>query len=308
MTNTISYPIARDENGQWINIDSAHHKGKYHCPECNSPFIVRLGAVRRHHFAHKPGFSTVCTGESGFHHLAKHLLAYYFEQKRLLPLLSKCPNCARMLGETKKIVKVEVEKGYSDYRPDVRLFLEGEIVIDCEVVFRNPLGDKLAAYRENGANLLVWTIEDQVIEVPHQIQYFWDDTAEDTLWHILHTVKDKLLLFTSLTPYEHDCSPYGVAYIVEADCWKGHSKTKVALLSSWFPMWDDPGRLGSVWCGYSEGEISYYLQGEISGVSNSQLTLSDCRGLRYRYVTGAAGDIVAEELEYECTDWSSNIT
>lgn len=55
-------------------------------------------------------------------------------------------------------------------------------------------------------------------------------------------------------------------------------------------------------------EISFYMTGEISGVSNSRLTLSDCRGLRYRYVTGAAGDIVAEELEGESTNWSSNIT
>jgi len=174
MTNTISYPTAKDENGHWVNIDSAHHRGKYYCPECDSPFIVRLGTVRRHHFAHKPGSTVVCTGESGFHHLAKHMLAYHFEQKKLISLLSKCPDCARVLGETKKIIKVEVEKGQSDYRPDVRLILEDDLVIDCEVVFRNPLGDKLTAYREKGANLLVWEIEGQVNEVPHQIQYSWE--------------------------------------------------------------------------------------------------------------------------------------
>jgi len=258
MSASVSYPIAKDESGRWVNIDEAQRGGNYFCPECDSPFVVRLGTVRRHHFAHKPGYTGVCTGESGFHHLAKYMLAYHFEQEGQIPLLAKCPDCTRVLEEIRKIVKVEVEKGQSDYRPDVRLILEDGLVIDCEVVFRNPLGDKLTAYREKGANLLVWEIEGQVDEVPHQIQYSWEYASEDTLWNILRRVKNKLLLFTSLTPYEHECSPYGVAYIVEANCWKCHRKTKVVLLSSWFPMWDDPDKLGSVWCGYSESEISYY--------------------------------------------------
>lgn len=73
---------------------------------------------------------------------------------------------------------MEVEKGQDDYRPDVRLLLEDDITIDCEVIYKNPLGEKLNTYRENQSNLLIWIIEGQVGNVPPLIQYKWSELLE----------------------------------------------------------------------------------------------------------------------------------
>ena len=258
MASSVSYPIAKDENGRWVNISEAQRGDDYFCPECSSPFVVKLGSIRAHHFSHRPGYSGVCVGESGYYHLAKHLLAYHYERERQIPLLAKCPTCARVFGENKKIIKIEVEKGSSDYRPDVRLILEGNVVIDCEVVFKNPLGDKFSRYREKRTNLLIWEITGQVHKVPPIIQYYWEEDSEYSYFYKEHKFRDKLLLLASPIPPQHVCTPHGVAYIFEVICWKCNRKTKVALISSWFPLWGDSDKLSSGVFPYDGGSIDHY--------------------------------------------------
>lgn len=70
----VTYPIAKDEEDRWVEIKNAQAGGKYFCPECRSRFIPRLGEIRAHHFAHHPGYTGVCTGESGYHSLASFLV------------------------------------------------------------------------------------------------------------------------------------------------------------------------------------------------------------------------------------------
>ena len=55
-------------------------------------------------------------------------------------------------------------------------------------------------------------------------------------------------------------------------------------------------------------KLPFGLSGEIDGVSNSQLSLSNCIAYRYRPRTGGANDIVAEEGRGEALSWWSNIT
>lgn len=55
-------------------------------------------------------------------------------------------------------------------------------------------------------------------------------------------------------------------------------------------------------------EIHFNLTGEITGVSGSAITLSDCLIYNYGPKTGTANDIVSEEARGEALDWSSNIT
>ena len=55
-------------------------------------------------------------------------------------------------------------------------------------------------------------------------------------------------------------------------------------------------------------ETQFNLSGEISGVSNSQILLSDCLAYRYRPVYGAPNDKVGEEITGEATGWESTIT
>ena len=249
MTSSVSYPIAKTFNGQWVHINDAKHGYSYYCPECESPFIARLGKIKTHHFAHKPNYVGVCTGESGYHSLAKHLLAYHYEQEGQIPLISKCTICGRNFSGKKKIINVEVEKGQNDYRPDVRLLLEDNITIDCEVIYKNPLGEKLNVYREKNSNLLIWFILGRVDKVPPFIQYKW---LEAPAYNYLLSEKEKeerLLLLASSPPPKHVCSPYGIAYVIKVECYKCHRQTNVAILSLWYPMWgktlDSGGYFGS---------------------------------------------------------------
>ena len=325
MNSSISYPIAKDENNQWVEIDSAQPKGTYFCPECESPFIVRLGNIRKHHFAHKSGYSDVCTGESGYHFLAKHLLAFYFDKEKTLPMLSRCPKCSRVLGEKKHIIKVEVEKGVNEYRPDVRLTLEGNITVDCEVVFRNPLGDKIASYRENKGNLLIWQIDTSVEKVPPVIQYSWERVSGDALTHILRNVKDNLLFFTPLTSFKHNCSPYGKAEISEGKCWRCGKTTKVASITFWYPRWDRNEKYDDFeqydghesWIGFNEIPVGFWqtlnrkygtsLSSDYSNTTRSYYLMNHCSHCKAKI-----GDFFLHEyyenmkkvtVEFTLTDW-----
>lgn len=257
MTKSISYPIAKTLDGQWVHIDIAKHGNNYYCPECESPFVARLGSIKIHHFAHKPNYTGVCTGESGYHSLAKHLLAYHYEKEGQIPLISKCTTCGRNYSGLKKVIKVEVEKGQDDYRPDIRLLLEGEITIDCEVVYKNPLGDKLNIYKERKPNLLIWSIRGQVDKVPPLIQYSWPEIQQDKYLLNEKGETDKLLLLASSPPPKHVCSPYGIAYVVKVDCYKCHRETKVAILSSWYPIWGESAHPGGT-MGFGNNDISYH--------------------------------------------------
>jgi hypothetical protein len=143
------------------------------------------------------------------------LLAYHFKEKGLITLSSKCPTCSREFSEEKRIIDIQVEKGSDDSRPDVKLLLEEGITIDCEVVYKNPLDDKLTLYMQRKANLLVWEISNEVNEVPNTTQRFWEEIDE---WHYEykeHYFKNKLLLLASPNTPKHTCSPYGVAYVSE---------------------------------------------------------------------------------------------
>ena len=254
MSKTVSYPIAKTSNGQWVHIDDAKRGSSYYCPECKSPFIARLGSIKTHHFAHKPNYTGECTGESGYHSLAKHMLAYYFEQEKQIPLISECIRCGRRFSGIKKVLKVEVEKGQADYRPDARLYIEDGIIINCEIVYRHPLGEKLNTYKEKNANVLIWIITGEVDNVPHFIQYQWAEDADSLLDE--RRKGERLILIGSTPPPSHRCTPYGIAYLVTMDCYKCHRKTKVALLSSWYPMWGDMQDSGGWLCG--EDNISFH--------------------------------------------------
>ena len=268
MTNSVSYPIAKTFDGQWVHINDAKHGYSYYCPECESPFIARLGSIKTHHFAHKPNYAGVCTGESGYHSLAKHLLAYHYEQEGQIPLISECTICGRNFSGKKKVIKVEVEKGQDDYRPDVRLLLEDDITIDCEVVYKNPLGGKLNIYREKEANLLIWFITGQVEKVPPVIQYSWLETSADDYPLNEKGNEQQLLLLASSPPPKHVCSPYGIAYVLKVDCYKCHRETKVAVILSWYPTWGDA--LGSGGCFGTEGyDISYHSYLSYNAVPSS---------------------------------------
>ncbi len=227
----VSYPIARDVAGNWVSIEDVEKHTGYRCPECEAPFVARLGRIKTHHFAHRSGYTGVCTGESGYHHLAKHLLAHHFDEQEFILLLTKCPTCAKVIETKQLIAKTEVEKGDGEHRPDVRLHLKDGTVIECEVVFKNPLGGKFDGYLHRQASLIVWRMAGPVDRVPPSVHYYWDDADEyASLWNSAHFTNRLLVLASPPSP-KHRCTPHCTAYLFQADCWKcGDSESCSDLL------------------------------------------------------------------------------
>lgn len=266
MAISIQYPIAKDREGQWVNISEAIRSSEYFCPECDSPFVARLGTVKKHHFAHRPGYSGECTGESGYHHLAKHLLAYQFEREDTFPLIYKCPMCKRTIEKKKRIISIQVEKGDQAHRPDVRLLLDGNEIINCEVVYKNPLGDKLKMYQEQKANLLIWEIVGVTDGVPPLIQYDWEEAEKNGFLDYRAKPSKYLILFASPMIDNHPCHPFGTAYVFNADCWKCGQKTKAALISSWYPMWGAVSKQESGYISHEGRQMTFYTNISLSSI------------------------------------------
>jgi len=52
-----------------------------------------------------------------------------------------------------------------------------------------------------------------------------------------------------------------------------------------------------------DGKLAFELSGEISGIANSTLVLSNCKGNSWGLITGDANAIVGEELAGEAVSW-----
>ena len=52
-------------------------------------------------------------------------------------------------------------------------------------------------------------------------------------------------------------------------------------------------------------DLPFELSEEVSGVSNTKLSISNCEAYRYRYVTGGVNEIIAEEISGEGVQWDN---
>lgn len=52
-------------------------------------------------------------------------------------------------------------------------------------------------------------------------------------------------------------------------------------------------------------KLPFELSGEINGVANSKLSLSNCKANAYRWITGDANTIVGEEVSGEAPSWTN---
>ncbi len=76
----------------------------------------------------------------------------------------------------------------------------------------------------------------------------------------------------------------------------------------WFMADDDKDLFYDLaWGGPDQTPIAFGLSGEINGVANSQLSLSNCIAYKYKPRWGSANDLVAEEISGEATSWTSTI-
>jgi len=158
----ILWPIAKNSEGDYVPIREALRGTEYFCPECNSKMIARLGTIRQHHFGHYSNNSECC-GESGYHFLAKHILAYWFQTQHKIVIKAQCHTCRKKYNVVGNVSDVIVERGETDYRPDVQVIFESGAVINCEVIYKNTLSvDKIKKYKELQTPLLIWKIDKDV--------------------------------------------------------------------------------------------------------------------------------------------------
>ena len=68
----------------------------------------------------------------------------------------------------------------------------------------------------------------------------------------------------------------------------------------WYGIDTDPDLLFDLF----DNKTAFELSSEISGVSQTKITLSNCKIYRWRPVMGAANDIVAEEASGYATSWT----
>jgi len=233
----ILWPLARDSKDEWVHISEATHDIEYFCPECGSRMTARLGLIKQHHFAHYPD-SGLCAGESSYHILAKHMLAYYLERNREIKYSSRCPKCARVLPNRKEITEVQIEKGIDDYRPDLLIkFTDGDSAYG-EIVYRNPLAEKAKKYEQENANLLAWFIDGQVDKVPSIELWTWNHIFDD-----LSSKRGggKLYFISDFPVGSHTCAfkPRAAIQIYQVPCWRCGRDTKVVFLRD---IWLESGQ------------------------------------------------------------------
>jgi len=93
----------------------------------------------------------------------------------------------------------------------------------------------------------------------------------------------------------------GIEYYYDSETGKHAKGTRHATFSvrRWFKTDTDTDLLYDLF----NDDIPFTLSGQLTGVANSTVNLSDCEVYRYRLVTGTANDIVAEEASGEAVDW-----
>lgn len=89
MSNDIKYQFAYNESDEVISISDVTKEYRaahsFHCIECGSPMIARLGKDRVPHFAHGQG-SESCNSESYLHKIAKKLIKGKFDNSDIFTI------------------------------------------------------------------------------------------------------------------------------------------------------------------------------------------------------------------------------
>lgn len=95
----------------------------------------------------------------------------------------------------------------------------------------------------------------------------------------------------------------GVEYIYGSQTGKMAIGTKHATFTvrRWYYTDTDKDLLFDIF----NDESYFALYGTITGQNNSRIFLSNCKGLRWRPVTGTANDTIAEELIGEAESWDT---
>ena len=128
----LAVPCARAFGGVVVFPHNCARGKNYTCPECTKSVILKRGAVKTPHFAHKGSHS--CTGESLVHMSTKEYIASAVPSPDFTIVAGctvRCLTCTQFRGGPMYTAKTEVTIG--SYRVDVAVYRKGRLYAAIEV-------------------------------------------------------------------------------------------------------------------------------------------------------------------------------
>lgn len=186
------------KNGKVITIEKAKSGEKgYTCPGCNDDVIVRKGAKRRAHFAHKSGAICETGYQTAIHLLAKDIILR--EQRFRIPDLSG--KYARdgyhtVLVSNRKVVlslplaktldlsdaTITTEKRLFDKIPDIVISYE-KIDLVVEIFVTHKVTDeKIAVFQKQKTSIIEIDLSKQRMLSEDELKFLLCDSTEHKSW------------------------------------------------------------------------------------------------------------------------------
>ncbi|WP_412030542.1 competence protein CoiA family protein [Deinococcus yunweiensis] len=141
---TLAVPYALDAQQRLIRPADAVLRGQYWCLQCGHTVYFKPGRVKTAHLVHASGAS--CSGESVLHLAAKRALVEGLPGLTELGILmpcrrADCPDVEVMVWPLPAFDDVQAEVTLGEYRLDVALLWDGQVVLAIEVYQTHRIGE-----------------------------------------------------------------------------------------------------------------------------------------------------------------------
>ncbi len=130
----IRYPVALDSQGRLRWAEERDKTERYTCLGCGAPMLLRVGSVRRPHFAHQAE-NPACSGETVLHRIAKTAAADVI--RRGCSLSSICPVCRCIIRWPSGFPDPKEEAAIGPWRADLLLHVASRPFLALEIVVRH---------------------------------------------------------------------------------------------------------------------------------------------------------------------------
>ncbi len=135
----IRYPVALDSQGRLRWAEERDKTERYTCLGCGAPMLLKVGSIRRPHFAHRAENLT-CGGETVLHQMAKVTAADAI--RRRCPVIYICPVCRFVIRYPTGFLIPEEEAAIGPWRVDLFLHADPHPFLALEIVVSHPPDDE----------------------------------------------------------------------------------------------------------------------------------------------------------------------
>lgn len=150
LPQSLKVPFAHDQTGSLVSVENAVPGQQYFCPACSSRLILRRGAIKKPHFAHKP--NDICSQETIVHKTAKELvqraIADWKAGEAATPTVQrKCQICEVTVIQAlpDKVEAAALEMRLPDgFIADVALLVDNLPVAAIEILVTHAVGEEKA--------------------------------------------------------------------------------------------------------------------------------------------------------------------